>query len=171
MGDASVNERACDIALQMLASSDIVILNAGKTNPIMDDLAIDDTSEVQCIASLWVRRPRRGESLGANYIIHFKNEIDGWYKQGRVGNSKRHSPAWMGEELITLFPRRYNIPSAFHIQAYVGSMVPRHKQTSHQAAVGARRTPAFASVVSPPTGNPVGGASLLYRWVEEGVKC
>lgn len=38
-GGAAVNERGCDITLFMLASQDIVIKNAGESNPLMERLS------------------------------------------------------------------------------------------------------------------------------------
>jgi hypothetical protein len=58
----------------------------------------------------WARKPRRGDTYGANYVGEFKKDIEQWFGAGNVDENSKVSPAQVCERIRLEHPNRYCEP-------------------------------------------------------------
>lgn len=135
LGSMSVVNRAGPMAMRMLSNNDITIYRAGETNPVLDAIRVSaGVYQTVPLVALWATRPRRGLAHGRNFVHPFVPVITEWFFRGEHDKGKKMSPAMMVDELQRTHPRRYDLPSAHHVQTVIAGLIRR--RTAPSATVG-----------------------------------
>lgn len=128
-GSLSAVERSVDIALELINIEEVTVYGGDLENPVLKEAIVHPSKyNTHMFKRGCEKRPKRGETMGKNFIEPLKEAIETLLRDGNEDKGKKLSAARMQEILILRHPMRYDIPSIHHITSFVQSVLCKMKK-------------------------------------------
>ena len=135
-------ERCVVIAQQLITRDQVTVYRADEDNPVLGDVVVSpEVCVEETFPARWAQRPKRGYTMGKNFVGPLKKDIDKFVLDGVIDKGRKRLASRMVERIIASNPGRYDIPSVHHITSYVQTVLRRLKAegvVAHYNAISAK---------------------------------
>ena len=117
-----MRSKAIRIANDHIQTGDLQVTSATMDNPVLLEAAVFPKESIKFkLDQGWGRRNNIENSTlyGNTYIEQYKSDIEEFFDEGTVNNSRKMNAAMMREQLKKLYPNRYSIPGETEIKKHI----------------------------------------------------
>lgn len=120
----TVVDRAIRFLNCLIDKHQITVVRRPQDNPFLKKVVVsEDVRATVLFGPYWARRPKKGFTLGRNFIESFKADVKEMVQRGVRDKSKNMSCSKMQEQIRNMYPNRYDIPNVHNINSYVQSLL------------------------------------------------